>query len=167
LRDYIHHFSETRISIPNINSDEAISAFIRGLRHHDTLRIKLLRKRPDSVQDLLTVAKKWADADEANQQIKEDVGRAPYLTSKIAAQTTDTMIGVIMTAATIGAMITATAAMTIMIGVGRMTFGGGRAATDQLTMLSTPSSQRLSTTMRIPIPRSFRGPARLIRTLAI
>jgi hypothetical protein len=62
------------ISIPNINSDEAISTFIRGLRHHDALRTKLLRKRPDSVQDLLMLAKKWADADEADQQTKEDVG---------------------------------------------------------------------------------------------
>jgi hypothetical protein len=58
LSDYIHRFSETHISIPNINSDEAISVFIRGLRHHDSLRTKLLRKRADSVQDLLTVAKK-------------------------------------------------------------------------------------------------------------
>jgi hypothetical protein len=66
LHDYIHCFSKTRISIANINSDEAISAFIRGLHHHDALRTKLLCKRPDSVQDLLTVVKKWADADEAN-----------------------------------------------------------------------------------------------------
>jgi hypothetical protein len=49
LCDYIRRFSETRIFIPNINSDEAISAFIRGLHHHDALRTKLLRKRPDSV----------------------------------------------------------------------------------------------------------------------
>jgi hypothetical protein len=60
LRDYVRRFSETRISIPNINSDEAISTFIRGLK------TKLLRKRPDSIQDLLMVVKKWADADEAN-----------------------------------------------------------------------------------------------------
>jgi hypothetical protein len=66
LGDYICRFSETRISIPNINNDEAISVFIRGLRHHDALRTKLLRKRPDPVQDLLTVAKKWANADEAD-----------------------------------------------------------------------------------------------------
>jgi hypothetical protein len=77
LRDYIRHFSETRISIPNINNDEAISVFIRGLRHHDALKTKLFHKRPDSVQDLLMVVKKWADADEADQQIKKDVGRAP------------------------------------------------------------------------------------------
>jgi hypothetical protein len=62
LRHYIRRFLEMRISIPNINSDEAISVFIRGLRHHAALRTKLLRKRPNSVQDLLTVAKKWADA---------------------------------------------------------------------------------------------------------
>jgi hypothetical protein len=67
LRDYIRHFLETWISIPNINSDEAISTFIRGFHHHDALRTKLLYKRPDSVQDLLMVAKKWADANEADQ----------------------------------------------------------------------------------------------------
>jgi hypothetical protein len=77
LRDYIRRFLETRISIPNINNNKAISAFIRDLCHHDAPRTKLLRKRPDSVQDLLTVVKKWADADEADQQIKEDVGWAP------------------------------------------------------------------------------------------
>jgi hypothetical protein len=49
LRDYIRRFSETRISILNINSDEAISVFIRGLHHHDALRTKLLHKRPDLV----------------------------------------------------------------------------------------------------------------------
>jgi hypothetical protein len=74
LRDYIRRFSKTRISIPNTNNDEAISAFIRGLRHHDALRTKLLCKSPDSIQDLLMVAKKWVDADEADPQIKEDVG---------------------------------------------------------------------------------------------
>jgi hypothetical protein len=67
LRDYIHRILQTRISIPNINSDEAISTFIRGFHHHDALRTKLLYKRPDSVHDLLMVVKKWADADEAGQ----------------------------------------------------------------------------------------------------
>jgi hypothetical protein len=38
-------------------------------------------------------------------------------------------IGIVTTAATIGATITTTAAMTIVIGVGRTTLGGGRAAT--------------------------------------
>jgi hypothetical protein len=49
LRDYICRFLETQISIPNINSDEAISAFIRGLHHHDALRTKLLCKWPNLV----------------------------------------------------------------------------------------------------------------------
>jgi hypothetical protein len=66
LGDYIRRFSETRISIPNINNDEAIFVIIRGLRYHDTLRTKLLHKRLESVQDLLMVAKKWANADEAD-----------------------------------------------------------------------------------------------------
>jgi hypothetical protein len=50
-------------------------------------------------------------------------------TSKIAAPTTGVMIGVVTTAAMIGATTTVTAAM-IVVGVGRMTLGGGRAATD-------------------------------------
>jgi hypothetical protein len=66
LRDYIYRFSETWISIPNINNDETVSTFIRGLHYHDALRTKLLYKRPESVQDLLMVAKKWVDADEAD-----------------------------------------------------------------------------------------------------
>jgi hypothetical protein len=66
LHDYINRFLEAWISIPNINNNEAISVFIRGLRYHDTLRTKLIRKRPKLVQDLLMVAKKWADADEAD-----------------------------------------------------------------------------------------------------
>jgi hypothetical protein len=49
LCDYIHRFSETQISILNINNDDAIFVFIRGLRYHDALRTKLLRKRPESV----------------------------------------------------------------------------------------------------------------------
>jgi hypothetical protein len=56
LHDYIRRFSKTWISIPNINNDEAISTFIRGLR-----------KRPDSYQDLLMVAKKWADTNDTDQ----------------------------------------------------------------------------------------------------
>jgi hypothetical protein len=167
LCDYIRCFSETRISIPNINSDEAISAFIRGRRHHDALRAKLPHKRPDSVQDLLTVAKKWADADEADQQIKEDVGQAPRPDQQNATQTTGAMIGVVTIAVMIGSMTTVTALTTIVIGVGRMTLGGGRVATDQLITPSMPSSQRPSAIMRMLIPMSFRVPALLIRTLAI
>jgi hypothetical protein len=56
LCDYICRFSKTQIFIPNINNDEAISTFIRGLR-----------KRPYSFHGLLMVAKKWADTDDTDQ----------------------------------------------------------------------------------------------------
>jgi hypothetical protein len=46
LRDYIRRFSDMRLKIPKISHDEAISTFIKGLRFHEALRNKLLRKRP-------------------------------------------------------------------------------------------------------------------------
>jgi hypothetical protein len=46
LRDYIRRFSNMRLKIPSITHDKAVSAFIKGLRHHDALRSKLLRKQP-------------------------------------------------------------------------------------------------------------------------
>lgn len=70
LREYIRHFSDTRTSIPNISDDEAVEAFIKGLRHHDALRSKLLRKRPKTINDLLKVAKAWADADDGPTRIR-------------------------------------------------------------------------------------------------
>jgi hypothetical protein len=66
LREYIRRFSETRLSIPNISNEEAISAFIKGLHYHDDFRNKLLHKRSTTVHDLLQVAKKWADAKDAD-----------------------------------------------------------------------------------------------------
>jgi len=73
LRDYIRRFSDMRLKIPKISHDEAISAFIRGLRFHEALRSKLLRKRPTTVAELLATAKNYADADDAKKLIQEDV----------------------------------------------------------------------------------------------
>jgi hypothetical protein len=42
LCDYIEHFSDMHLKIPKISHDEAVSAFIKGLHHHDALRSKLL-----------------------------------------------------------------------------------------------------------------------------
>jgi hypothetical protein len=53
-----------RLKIPKISHDEAISAFIKGLRLHEALRSKLLRKRPTTVTELLATAN-YADADDA------------------------------------------------------------------------------------------------------
>jgi hypothetical protein len=74
LRDYIRCFSDMRLKIPKISHDEVVSAFIKGLRHHDTLRSKLLQKWPTMVFELLATAKNYTDADEAEKIIKEDVG---------------------------------------------------------------------------------------------
>jgi hypothetical protein len=74
MRDYIQCFSDMRLKIPNISHDEAILAFIKGLRHHDALKSKLLQKRLTTVSELLATAKNYADADDAEKIIKDDVG---------------------------------------------------------------------------------------------
>jgi hypothetical protein len=74
LHDYIRRFSDMCLKIPKISHDEAISAFIKGLRHHDALRSKLLQKQPTTVSELLATTKNYTNADDA-KIIKEDVGR--------------------------------------------------------------------------------------------
>jgi hypothetical protein len=66
------------IRIPKITDNEAIEAFITGLRYHNDLRDKLLRKRPIMVVDVLTTAKKYADADDAKKMLNEGTDKAPY-----------------------------------------------------------------------------------------
>jgi hypothetical protein len=63
-----------RLKILRITHDEVVLAFIKALRHHDTLRSKLLRKQPSTVSELIATAKNYADADDAEKIIKEDVG---------------------------------------------------------------------------------------------
>jgi hypothetical protein len=67
-----------RIKIPRITDNEAIEAFITGLRYHNDLRDKILRKRPITVVDLLTTAKKYANADDAKKLLNEGTSKAPY-----------------------------------------------------------------------------------------
>jgi hypothetical protein len=67
-----------RIRIPRITDNEAIEAFITGLRYHNDLRDKLLCKWPITVVDLLTTAKKYVDADDAKKLLNEGIGKAPY-----------------------------------------------------------------------------------------
>jgi hypothetical protein len=47
-----------RLKIPRITHDEAVLAFIKGLRHHNALRSKLLRKRLSTVSELLATGKR-------------------------------------------------------------------------------------------------------------
>ena len=91
LHDYIRRFSDMRLKIPKISHDEAISAFIKGLRFHEALRSKLLRKRPTTVVELLAMTKNYADADDAEKLIREDVRRAKRLpdeTTSVGVSTT-------------------------------------------------------------------------------
>ena len=76
LRSYIRHFSKTRNTIPNIRDSEAIFAFTRGLHHHQELRSKLYRKRPQTIGELLKVVNSYADSEEDDRQFKDDVARA-------------------------------------------------------------------------------------------
>jgi hypothetical protein len=46
LCDYIQRFSDMRLTIANITTDETINAFIHGLHHHPEFRSKLLYKWP-------------------------------------------------------------------------------------------------------------------------
>jgi hypothetical protein len=62
-----------RLKIPRITHDEAVSAFIKGLRHHDALRSKLLWKQLSTISELLATAKNYADDNDAEKIIKEDV----------------------------------------------------------------------------------------------
>jgi hypothetical protein len=67
-----------RIRIPRITDNETIEAFISGLRYNNDLRDKLLHKRPITVVDLLTIAKKYADAEDAKKLLNEGISKAPY-----------------------------------------------------------------------------------------
>jgi hypothetical protein len=67
-----------RIRFPQITDNEAIEAFIIGLCYHNDLRDKLLCKWPIMVVDLLTTAKKYADADDAKKLLNEGTGKALY-----------------------------------------------------------------------------------------
>jgi hypothetical protein len=78
LHEYIRRFLDMRIRIHRITSNEAIEAFITGLRYHNDLRDKLLRKRPITVVDHLTTAKKYADVDDTKKLLNEGTGKAPY-----------------------------------------------------------------------------------------
>jgi hypothetical protein len=67
-----------RNRIPRITDNEAIEAFITGLCYHNDLRDKLLHKRPITVVNLLTTAKKYADTDDAKKLLNEGTSKAPY-----------------------------------------------------------------------------------------
>jgi hypothetical protein len=78
LHEYIRHFSDMRIRIPRITDNEDTEAFITSLRYHNDLRDKLLHKWPITVVNLLTITKKYADADDTKKLLNEGTDKAPY-----------------------------------------------------------------------------------------
>jgi len=112
-----------RLKIPKISHDEAISAFINGLRFNEALRNKLLRKRTTTVAELLATAKNYADADDAEKLIREDARGAdqpPNETTVADASTTGTLAAV-------------TTAITEKVGIGDATTVTISGASDLVT----------------------------------
>jgi hypothetical protein len=91
LREYIRRFSDMRIRIPRITDNEAIEAFIKGLCYHNDLRDKLLHKRPITLVDLLTTAKKYADDDDVKKLLNKGTTKAPYSPRRNMMRTSSTI----------------------------------------------------------------------------
>ena len=127
-----------RIKVPSISDNEAIEAFITGLRFHDALRDKLLHKRPDSVTALLATAKKYADADDAKKIIIEEAARVPCSDHPHTATTTvATMVGTTILTATTSATTPTTTTTNVISGVTTATITGA-SVLEKTTARSTP-----------------------------
>jgi hypothetical protein len=55
------------LKIPKISHDEAVSAFIKGLHHHDAFRSKLLWKWLTMVSELPATTKNYVDTDDTKK----------------------------------------------------------------------------------------------------
>jgi hypothetical protein len=124
-----------RLKIPKISHGEAISAFIKGLRFHEALRNKLLRKRPTTVAELLATAKNYADADDVEKLIREDA-------TAVDASTTGTLVAptsppdetTAVDASTTGTLVAPTTATTENVGTDNVTIVTISGASDLETM---------------------------------
>ena len=114
-----------RIKVPSISDNEAIEAFITGLRFHDALRDKLLCKRPESVTALLATAKKYVDADDAKKIIVEEAARVPRSDHPHTATiTVAVMVRTTILTATTSAMTPATTVTNVISGATAVTIIG-------------------------------------------
>jgi len=100
-----------RLKIPKISHDEAISAFIKGLRFHEALRNKLLRKRPTTMAELLATAENYADADDAEKLIRDDAKDPTSLLGET----------IVVVASTTGTIVAPTTVITGTVGTGGVT----------------------------------------------
>ena len=130
-----------RIKVPSISDSEAIEAFITGLRFHDALRDKLLRKRPESVTALLATAKKYADTDDAKKIIIEEAARVPCSDHPHTAMiTAATMVGTTILTTTTSATTPTTTATNVISGVTTVTITGA-SVLGKMMARSTPSKK--------------------------
>ena len=111
LHDYIRRFSDMCLKIPKISHDEAISAFIKGLRFHEALRNKLLCKRPTTMAELLATAKTtltlmtWKSSSERMREVP----------TSLLDET------IVVDASTIGTLVTLTTVTIEKVGTGGVT----------------------------------------------
>jgi hypothetical protein len=127
-----------RIKVPSISDNEAIEAFITGLRFHDALRDKLLRKRPELVTALLAIAKKYANADDAKKIIIKEAARVPRSDHPHTMTTTvATVVGTTILTAATSATTPATTTTSVISGVTAVTITGA-SMLGKTTARSTP-----------------------------
>ena len=130
-----------RIKVPSISDNEAIEAFITGLRFHDALWDKLLHKRPKSVTALLATAKKYVDADDAKKIIIEEAARVPRSDHPHTTMTTTaTVVGTTILTTATSATTPATNVTNVISGVTAVTITGA-SVLEKTTTRSTPSKK--------------------------
>jgi hypothetical protein len=64
LRSYIQRWSVIKNSAEDVSDERAIDAFLSGLRHSDLVE-EIRRTRPRSVSELMEVANRFADGEDA------------------------------------------------------------------------------------------------------
>jgi len=79
-----------RLKISKISHDEAISAFIKGLRFHEALRNKLLRKRPTTLTPTTRKNSSGTMREVPNSLLDETIVEVVSTTGTIVAPTTGT-----------------------------------------------------------------------------
>ena len=73
IRAYLQRWSIIKNSAENISDERAIDAFNNGLRRKDFVE-ELGRAKPKSISDMMDIANKWADGEDA---VKNKRGRSP------------------------------------------------------------------------------------------
>ncbi|XP_050222521.1 uncharacterized protein LOC126672612 [Mercurialis annua] len=68
LKNFVERFNKEAVQIENLNHDTAIEAMKIGTRFEE-LRDKILMKKPTTFQDLMLIAHKYVELDEARRTL--------------------------------------------------------------------------------------------------